>query len=261
MFVKLGSYTSPNLVPLSAEGKWTHTITISDQKGNWNETKAVVEFNGASVKSTVTLDLDIDKSCKEINLDRPVLIFQRSDSIRCEASISISGIKDDVVILSTEVDGTPTKDSYFDRNSYATMKLNPGIHTYRFTAKDQAENVIVLERDLGCFPKSSATINLEKGHKERLRIPPPPHGVSKIFSKTMRFSIGGVINQDPNHVKRVLIKKGNDLLERYEGSQQIKELNFDVPVNLEYGKTTVIDITVIMKNGKQISAQKIYEVR
>ena len=260
LFIKLGNYTSPNLVPLSAEGKWTHTITISDQKGNWNETKAVVEFNGATGKSSVTLELNIDKSCKEINLDRPVLIFQRSDSIRCEASISISGIKDDIVILSSEIDGTPVKENYYDRNSYYTFKLNQGYHTYKFTAKDQAGNNVELRRELGCYPKNSATININKGNYERLRIPPPPKGVSSSFVKDMVFSINGVPNQDPNHVKRVVVRQGNEELLFQEGSQ-VTELNISVPVKLEYGKKTTIDILVIMKNGRQLKAQKVYEVR
>lgn len=261
LFVRLGSYTSPNLVPLSAEGKWTHTITINDQKGNWNETRATVDFNGATGRSTVSLDLDIDKSCKEINLDRPVLIFQRSDSIRCEASISISNIKDDAVILSSEVDGAPIKETYYDRNAYSTFKLNPGLHTYKFTAKDQAGNNVTLQRELGCYPKNQATIELSKGNVERLRIPPPPKGVKNTFIKTMDFSISGVPNQDPNHVKRVVVRQGNDNLLYQEGNQQISELKFSVPVILEYGKKTTIDILVIMKNGKQIKAQKVYEVR
>jgi hypothetical protein len=96
---------------------------------------------------------------------------------------------------------------------------------------------------------------------ERLRIPPPPKGVKNTFIKTMDFSINGVPNQDPNHVKRVVVRQGRDNLLYQEGNQQISELKFSVPVILEYGKKTVIDVIVIMKNGKQIKAQKVYEVR
>ena len=261
LFVKVGNYTSPNLVPLSAEGKWTHTIPISDRKGNWDEKVVTVEFNGTTGRTKVDLELIVNKECKEVNLKRPSLIFQGSDSLRCNANISLAGVQSDVVILSTEIDGTPVKETYYDSDAFSSVKLNPGIHTYKFTAQDQAGNKVVLQRDLGCYPKNPITINLAKGPKERLRIPPPPYGVSGVFSKTMHFSITGVPNQNPDHVKRVVIKQGHTVLDHYEGSQRIKELDFDVQVNLEYGKTTVIDIIVIMKNGKQINAQKTYEVR
>ena len=261
LFVKLGTYTSPNLVPLSAEGKWTHTITINDQRGNWDETDVIVEYNGASGKSKVNLKLDIDKSCKEINLNRPVLIFQRSDSLKCEASISLSGVDQDVVILSSEIDGAPVKETYYDDNAYSTIKLNPGIHTYRFTAQDLAGNNVVLQRELGCYPQNQAKIILHKGRYERLRIPPPPNGVSRVFNKNMFFSVAGITKLGPDHIKRIIVKQGNEELSRIEGRGNITDLKFEVPVKLVYGEKTTIDITVIMKNGKILTAQKVYEVR
>ena len=261
LFVKLGKYTSPNLVPLSAGGKWTHTITISDQKGNWDEDRAIVEFNGATGRATVQVELKVDKSCGAVNLGRPVLLFQRTDSIRCEASVSIANINDDIVILSTERDNTPLKETYFDKNSYSTIKLKSGLHEYTWTARDQAGNKAVLKKKLGCYPNISAAISLSKGSKERLRVPPPPNGVSRRFERSMVFSITGVPDQDPSHIKRVVVKKGNENLLFREGSQQITDLWFDVPVELEYGKKTEIEIQVILKNGKTLNALKIYEVR
>ena len=261
LFVKLGKYTSPNLVPLSAGGKWTHTITISDQKGNWDEDRAIVEFNGATGRATVQVELKVDKSCGAVNLGRPVLLFQRTDSIRCEASVSIANINDEIVILSTERDNTPLKETYFDKNSYSTIKLKSGLHEYTWTARDQAGNKAILKKKLGCYPNISAAISLSKGSKERLRVPPPPNGVSRRFERSMVFSITGVPDQDPSHIKRVVVKKGNENLLFREGSQQITDLWFDVPVELEYGKKTEIEIQVILKNGKTLNALKIYEVR
>ena len=261
LFVKLGNYTSPNLVPLSAEGKWTHTITISDQKGNWNEKYATVEFNGVTGKATVKVELNVDKTCGAINLDRPVLLFQRADSIRCEASVSIANIKDDIVILSTERDNTPLKETYFDKNSYSTLKLKSGLHDYTWTARDQAGNKTELKRKLGCYPNIQASISLSKGQNERLRVPPPPRGVSKKFERSLVFSIAGVPEQDPSHIKRIVVKKGNENLLFLEGSQQITELRHEVRVELEYGKKTEISIQVLLKNGKTLNVTKTYEVR
>ena len=260
LFVKLGKHTSPNLVPLSANGKWTYTITISDQKGNWNEKFATVEFNGATGKATVKVDLEIDKSCEAINLDKPALIFQRSDSIRCEASVSVSNIKDDIVILSTEMDRTPLKETYFGKNSYSTIKLKSGLHDYAWIARDQAGNKAEIRKKLGCYPNISAYIDVRKGNVERLRVPPPPNGVSRRFEREIVFSIKGIPENDISHIKSVLVTSGNKNLVE-DNSQTIRELDYSVPVELEYGKKTEINIQVVLKNGKVLKATKTYEVR
>ena len=260
LFVKLGTHTSPNLVPLSANGKWTYTITISDQKGNWNEKFATVEFNGATGKTTVKVDLEIDKSCEAINLDKPALIFQRSDSIRCEASVSLSNIKDDIVILSTEMDHTPLKELYFDKNSYSTIKLRSGLHDYTWIARDQAGNKTEIRKKLGCYPtNNSAYIYIQKGNKERLRVPPPPNGISRVFEREMYFSIRGIDN-DVSRIKSVLVTSKNKKIYE-ENSPSIQDFNFSVRVNLEYGQKTEINIKVVLKNGMILNATKTYEVR
>ncbi len=260
LFVKLGNYTSPNLVPLSAGGKWTHTITISDQKGNWDEQYATVEFNGATGKSTAKVELTIDKSCSAVNLGRPVLLFQRSDSIRCEASVSIANMDKDVVILTTERDNTPLKETYFDKNSYTTTKLKPGIHDYAWIALDQAGNKSVLKKRLGCYPNVQAGISLTKGPYERLRVPPPPKGVSRSFTRSLVFHITGLPENDVKHIKRVVVKKGGDNIV-FDENDAIKDVMYDVPVELDYGTTTVFEIQVLLKNGKPLNATKTYEVR
>ncbi len=260
LFVKLGNYISPNLVPLSAGGKWTHTITISDQKDNWNEEYATVEFNGATGRENVKIKLEIDKSCEAINLNRPMLLFQRTDSIRCEASVSIANVKDEVVILSIERDNTPLKETYFDKNSYSTLKLKSGLHDYTWIVRDQAGNKAELKKKLGCYPNIQASISIAKGQNERLRVPPPPKGISKYFERPLVFSIN-IPDQDPSHIKRIVVNKGNENLLLLEGSKRITELRHEVRVKLEYGKKTEIEIQVLLKNGKQINATKIYEVR
>ena len=260
LFVKLGNYTSPNLVPLSAGGKWTHTITISDQKDNWNEEYATVEFNGATGRENVKIKLEIDKSCEAINLNRPMLLFQRTDSIRCEASVSIANVKDEVVILSIERDNTPLKETYFDKNSYSTLKLKSGLHDYTWIVRDQAGNKNKIKKKLGCYPNIQASISIAKGQNERLRVPPPPKGISRYFERPLVFSIN-IPDQDPSHIKRIVVNKGNENLLLLEGSKRITELRHEVRVKLEYGKKTEIEIQVLLKNGKQINATKIYEVR
>ena len=260
LFVKLGSYTSPNLVPLSAEGKWTHTITINDQKGNWNERYATVEFNGASGNVSARIDLAIDKTCSAINLGRPALLFQGSDPIRCEARVYISGIKDDIVILSTERDNTPLKETYFDKNAFSTIKLKQGLHDYTWTARDQAGNKSEIRKKLGCFSSSGAAIHVRHGNRERLRVPPPPNGVSKKLAKDLRFEVTG-IQRDPNQIKSVSIKRNGVEIQKYEGELSIDDTKFSERVELEYGKITTFDIEVVLKDGRNLTAKKVYEVR
>ena len=260
LFVKLGNYTSPNLVPLSADGNWTHTISISDRKGNWDEKYATVEFSGASGKATAKVELNINKSCSAVNQDHPVILFQRSDSIRCDASVSISGIDKDIVILETERDHTPIKDTYFDKDAYSTIKLQSGLHSYKWTARDQAGNKSEVKKTLGCYPPSvQATIDVGS-ERERLRVPPPPNGVSRKFKKPLKFTIKGLPNNDYTYIWQVIIKKDNKLLLK-EQNEQISSHKYEERIELEYGKTTTIDILVILKNGKQVSTHKIYEVR
>ena len=260
LFVKLGKHTSPNLVPLSANGKWTYTVTISDEKDNWNESFATVEFNGTTGKSTVKVDLEIDKSCEAINLKKPALIFQRADSIRCEASISVSNIKDDNVILSTEMDHTPLKETYFDKDSYSTIKLKSGLHDYAWIVRDQAGNKAEIRKKLGCYPTNiSAYIDIRNGSTERLRVPPPPNGISRVFQREMYFSIKG-INNDVSYIKSVLVTSKNKNIYD-ENSPSIQDFNFSVRVNLEYGQKTEINIKVVLKNGMILNATKTYEVR
>ena len=260
LFVKLGKHTSPNLVPLSANGKWTYTVTISDEKDNWNESFATVEFNGTTGKSTVKVDLEIDKSCEAINLKKPALIFQRADSIRCEASISVSNIKDDNVILSTEMDHTPLKETYFDKDSYSTIKLKSGLHDYAWIVRDQAGNKTEIRKKLGCYPTNiSAYIDIRNGSTERLRVPPPPNGISRVFQREMYFSIKG-INNDVSYIKSVLVTSKNKNIYE-ENSPSIQDFNFSVRVNLEYGQKTEINIKVVLKNGMILNATKTYEVR
>ena len=261
LIVKLGTHTSRNLVPTSVNGKWTYSITINDQKGNWNEKYATVEFNGLSGKVTAKVDLVIDKSCSAVNLGRPAILFQSSDSIRCEARVYLTGIDKDIVILSSERDNTPLKETYFDKNSFSTTKLKAGLHDYRWIAQDQAGNKSDVKKKLGCYPNIPAYISLGKKQTERLRVPPPPKGVYNKFKRNLSFSINGIPENDPSHIKRIMVNKGNENLLTIDGTNRTIELWQNVDVELEYGQTTRIDIIVDLKNGKRIQETKIYEVR
>ena len=75
----------------------------------------------------------------------------------------------------------------------------------------------------------------------------------------MRFRITGVPQQDPIQIKHIKVVQENSTLLDITNNQ-IDRLDYDVPVNLSRGSTSVIKVYVEMKNGRKISAPKTYKV-
>lgn len=260
LFVKLGSYTSPNLVPMSQNGKFSHTIAISDRIGNWEEKSASVEFHSSKGDQKASVALDIDKSCAMVNQQNPIINFQRYDSTRCEVSISISNIKGDIAFLSTYVDDVLTRETSFDKDIFTTFKLQAGTHKYTYKAADRANNKAELTKTLGCYPKTNTMLLIQGGNYELIRMPIPTKGAKKIMTRSMKFKIANVPLQEPNQIKKITVKQNGKTTHQLQ-NKQIKDLNFDIPVELERDKKTIIKIEVVMKNGKILNASKTYEVR
>lgn len=260
LFVKLGSYTSPNLVPLSQGSKFSHTIAVSDRIGNWEEKKAYAEFHTAEGVQTESIDLEIDKSCAKVNQEVPIIHFQRYDSTRCEASISVSNIKGDMVLLSTLIDGALSKETSLDKNIFTTFKLKAGSHKYTFRAQDRAGNKAEVVKTLGCFPKVNTSLSVQGGNYELIRAALSPNGVKTGISRNLKFKISNVPQQDPEQIKRITIKQNGKNVVQLQ-NKQITDLNFDIPVELARDKKTIIKIEVVMKNGRILNASKTYEVR
>jgi hypothetical protein len=260
LFVKLGNYPSPNLVPLSQGSKFSHTIAVSDRIGNWEEKKAYAEFHTAEGVQTESVDLQIDKSCAAINQVKPVINFQRYDSTRCEASISVSNIKGDVVLLSTSIDGALSKETSLNKDIFSTFKLKAGSHKYTFKAEDRAGNKSELTKTLGCFPKVNTSLAVQGGNYELIRAPLSPKGAQTGISRNVKFKIANVPQQDPEQIKRITIKQNGKNVVQLQ-NKQITDLNFDIPVELARDKKTIIKIEVVMKNGRILNASKTYEVR
>ena len=260
LFVKLGSYTSPNLVPLSQGSKFSHTIAVSDRIGNWEEKKAYAEFHTAEGVQTESIDLEIDKSCAKVNQEVPIIHFQRYDSTRCEASISVSNIKGDMVLLSTSIDGALSKETSLDKNIFTTFKLKAGSHKYTFRAQDRAGNKAEVVKTLGCFPKVNTSLSVQGGNYELIRAALSPNGVKTGISRNLKFKISNVPQQDPEQIKRITIKQNGKNVVQLQ-NKQITDLNFDIPVELARDKKTIIKIEVVMKNGRILNASKTYEVR
>lgn len=259
LIIKLGNKTSSNLIPISAEGKFSYSISISDQNRNWNETRAIVEYRGQNGLETVTLDLNVDKTCREVNKNIPSIKIESFDSLKCFANYSITGANGDKLIVASEIDGSPIKEEYVEQDGLRRFQLKSGIHEYIFIAKDQAGNTVQVKKNLGCYPRHRSTLNLG-ARNERLRVPPPPNGVKSTFHKTMRFSIENVPNQNPQMIKRVVVKQGNDVVLRLVDNQ-ITDLRYNVQVELKYGQRNMVSVEVVMKNGQVLKGTKTYEVR
>lgn len=260
LFVKLGSYTSPNLIPLSQKGKFSYTIAVSDRIGNWDATSATAEYHTPTGDTVETVALEIDKSCAQVNQENPIINFQRHDSTRCEASISLSNIKGDVVLLSMSIDGAPAKETRYDKDVFTTFKLQQGSHKYTFKAVDRAGNKTELTKTLGCFPKANTAISIHGGNYELVRMPPPVKGVKSGITQNLRFKITNVPQQDPTQIKKITIKQNGKNVVQLQ-NKQINDINFDIPVELVRDKKTIIKIEAVMKSGKILNATKTYEVR
>lgn len=261
LFVKMNKYKSRNLVPLSANGEFSHTITINDILRNWNETEVTVEYQGKSGSFSKKIKLNIDKTCKQVNQLRPTITFISADSIRCRASFSLLGANDDLVILAREIDGGNAKENSFNKNAIYIADLKTGVHEYTITAEDQAGNKSTLKKTLGCYPLSQPKIEHSGGIIETPRVPPaPPQAASTLIHKTMRFRITGVPQQDPIHIRtiRIIQDQKNTLLEIR--NDQITDLEYNIPVTLSRDTTSYVKVYVEMKNGRKITSVKVYKV-
>ena len=258
LFVKLGKYTSRNLVPLSANGEFTHTITISDILGNWDVKDATVIYKGKSGTHTQTVQFEANKSCPQVNQGRPNIKFTSHDSVRCVANFALTGATGDFVIVEREMDGDLIKEYTFSKDGDITFNTTSGVHTYTLKATDLAKNKGSITKKLGCYPIKKVYVEFTGGRWERLRVPPPPKDMSKTFLKNLHFRIVNVEAQDPAQIRRIQVLQGEKSLLNISG-KQITDLDQSLQVYLTRGETSTITVIVDMKNGMRITEEKIYE--
>lgn len=258
LVVKLGNYTSRNLIPYSAGGKFSHTINISDKVGNWNETKASVEYVSKIYGTeTASIDLNINKTCKNVNIISPTITFKSADSLKCQAIISVENVGDDIAFLTVQVDGGSSTETILKKDSRIERTLSKGQHRYVFEVEDLAHNKRRVEKTLGCYPAMPVRISFTGGSVEVLRIPPPPDLSQKIY-KTLRFTIAGIPQNNTDYIKRITISQASEKPVTLHPTD-ILSTSIDQQVNLTWGKTNQINVEVVLKNGKILKATKIYE--
>ena len=265
--VTLGKYTSKNLVPMSANGNFSHSIPISDKIGNWNENTIYVNYESdINGDQKASIPLKVNKSCKAVNLLPPVVEVYAN---KCKALLSLGQTEGDKAIYTRSVDNVAQKDVYFDSDRKFTDNLVQGTHVYKFHVEDLAGNTVELNKKLECYPPlKTVKINFEKGkdhfekgrgYVERLRVPPPPRGYSKTFYRQFSFTVAGLPQNDPDYIKEIKISMpGNTILLR--GSDLISN-RIDQQIELTRGVPTTINITVKLKSEEVLTTQKTYEVR
>lgn len=264
LFVKMGNYTSPNLIPLSAGGQFSHTINVSEKKKNWNEKKVSVEYKSEKLGSkSVSLELDVDKTSRFVNTEKPILTVKSTDSLKCYAKLTLTNINDDEVIYKSFVDDGAFIESFrFTRDATIRRELISGIHSYTFSAEDQAGNIHQITKTLGCFPPRKHTLEISGGKiEERIRAPRPPQNYpSNSIYRTMTFKISNIPNNDPRYIKMITIsQKGKPSIVLHPTDFQSNV--FDHQIELPYGTKSDVTVKVVMKNGSILSATKTFEVR
>ena len=262
LVVSLGnSYTSDNLVRV-ADGKshsFSVKIPVNDANHLWNETSATVSFKSGEVSDTKSVELNVNKTCAAVNQQPPQVKFLSYDSIACKMQASVEKMQDDAGILVMTVDGASVMEEAITKNELKQYKLTSGIHAYRVSVKDQANNEGFFDKKLGCFPVKRFNIDVYGPEKEMLLVPVPPPGTADKIVRTLQFKIKSPEN-DPLFLYKVTIKRNGKIILQ-ETLGQIQSLDYQVPQELTRSGQNKFDIEVIHRSGFVAKAKKIFEVQ
>ncbi|WP_298768941.1 FecR domain-containing protein [uncultured Fibrobacter sp.] len=262
LIVSVGNASSSNLVKMSVNGNFSYTIPITDKIGNWNETQAKVIYKSSLYgDDKASLDLKINKSCKDVNTIKPKVTYQGYDSLTCSMQALFENITDDNAIYTISKDNSTTREIALTQNQSVSIELSKGRHEYEIEVTDQAGNSSRFSRTLGCYPIiTDAKVSIEGRPIERLRVPPPPMGIKNSFYKVMKFSVTGLPANNPDYIKQIVISQPGKPNITLRGSD-LESNHFNQQVELSRGTSPTIDVTVTLKSGQILNDQKTYEVR
>lgn len=262
LILKVGKgYTSENLIR-AADGKahtFSEKIAISDENGLWTADKATLEFNGAGLTNSKTIDLQINKSCSGVNTKAPTATISSYDSLHCVANVSVGDMKNDAAVMSIESDGSQISEEAITKNAQKRVKLQKGRHEYVVRIEDQAANKVELTKTMGCYPNKRFPIEVFGGPKEILKVPPPPEDIEDRITRTLQFRIR-IPENDPEYLNKVTVRFNGKIILQ-ESLTQIHTLDYQIPVTLSRDAKNHIDIEVVHKSGYTARAKKDYEVR
>lgn len=194
---------------------------------------------------------------KTAELKAPQINFYSYDSLRCVATVKVSGASDHPASLSALADGSSISEVSVKNDTPKNVALRSGIHDYEFVAENEAGRSSV-KKTLGCYPMKSFSVKIFGGKYVRLQIPPPPPGVEDVITQTLQFQIR-VPENDPNVLKSVVVRQ-NGVVLLQERLSQIQNLEYQIPVQLKRGQKNNFTIEVIHKSGYFVKTAKVYEV-
>ena len=256
--VSLGKHTSKNLVPLSANGRFTHSIAVSDKNGNWNENTLHLNFESQKGNKDINVPIRVVKSCKTVNLIPPTLALYPN---QCKAALALGQTNGDKAIYTLYIDNVAQKEIYFDSDRKFYENLTSGTHVYKFHVEDLAGNKVDLTQKLDCYPPiRKAKIVIDGGkEEERLFVPPPPKSVNSKIHKQLSFSVKNLPQNDPTYIKQIDITLPDQNIQLRGTDLQSNRI--DQQIALPYGTTTTVKITGTLKSGEILTESKPYKVK
>lgn len=254
--VSLGKYISKNLVPLSANGKFQHSIPVSDKNGNWNENTLYVNFKSKNGNKNAEVPIRVVKSCKTVNLLPPTLALYAN---QCKAALALGQTDGDKAIYTLYVDNVAQKEIYFESDRKFYENLVSGTHMYRFHVEDLAGNKVDLSQKLQCYPPLRNVKIVVVGGEETddIPVPPPPRDFNPKIHRQLTFTVKNLPQNDPTYIKQIDITLPGQNIQ-LRGSD-LQSNRIDQQIELSRGNTTV-KITVTLKSGEIITATKPYKV-
>lgn len=261
LVLKVGnSYTSSNLIR-AADGQahsFSEKVVVNDDNGLWTADKATLEFKGAGVTNSKSIDLMVNKACVDVNTKAPVASIVSYDSLRCIANVMVSEIQNDAGVLVMEADGNKMGEETVTKNSQKRLKLQKGRHEYVVRVEDLASNKAEITKTMGCYPNKRFTIEVLGGPKEDLKVPPPPQDIPDRITQTLQFRIR-IPENDPDFLYKVTVRQNGKVILQ-ESLSQIHNLDYQIPVSLSRGVRNHFDIEVVHKSGYISKAKKDYGV-
>lgn len=262
LVLKVGKgFTSNNLIR-AADGKahtFSEKLAISDENGLWTADKATLEFKGAGLTSSKTIDLQINKACAEVNTKAPTASISSYDSLHCVANVSVGDMQNDAAVMAIESDGSQILEETITKNAQKRIKLQKGRHEYVVRVEDQAANKVELTKTMGCYPNKRFTIDVFGKPREILKVPPPPNDIADRITQTLQFRIR-IPENDPEYLNKVTVRFDGKIILQ-ESTTQIHTLDYQIPVTLSREAKNHVDIEVVHKSGYTARAKKDYEVR
>jgi hypothetical protein len=261
LVLKVGnSYTSSNLIR-AADGQahsFSEKVVVNDDNGLWTADKATLEFKGAGVTNSKSIDLMVNKACVDVNTKAPVASIVSYDSLRCIANVMVSEIQNDAGVLVMEADGSKMGEETVTKNSQKRLKLQKGRHEYVVRVEDLASNKAEVTKKMGCYPNKRFPVEVLGPAKEVLKVPPPPQDIPDRITQTLQFRIR-IPENDPDYLYKVTVRQNGKVILQ-ESLSQIHNLDYQIPVSLTRGARNHFDIEVVHKSGYISKAKKDYEV-